>query len=215
MTYSKFVINLKSRQDRLFKFLNQTNSVPNIEIFEAIKNTDYPNLGCAQSHKEIIEISKSRGDDYCFIFEDDATLKCCFSELEMTVCEMSQNRPNWEIFLLSASHAIDSDDYITLNYGREMINLREFCGTFAMVVSNRAYEKIIQSIENMSQMHHVDINIYSVSCKSNIYLLIPFMCHVLENDQSNIRKCDTTDDLERLKMEESRLILKTSFILSQ
>ena len=228
MSHSTFVINLESRPDRLAKFVNGISDISGLEVFKAIRNADHPNYGCTQSHKAILQLAKERGNEFCIIFEDDATLRVPFDrllaavrELEVTPSKVDPSKVDpskvdpskvgWEILLFSASEAFDTDDYITLKYGTELVGVEhEFCGTYAMAVSCRAYDKLINYEVKLTD--NVDIDVYSVACAGRIWLTLPFMCYVLEGDQSDIRQVDTTDDLEHIKLGETRLVLKNSFM---
>ena len=216
MSHSTFVINLESRPDRLAKFVNGISDISDIsglEVFKAIRNADHPNYGCTQSHKAILQLAKERGNEFCIIFEDDATLRVPFDRLLAAVreLEVDPSKVGWEILLFSASEAFDTDDYITLKYGTELVGVEhEFCGTYAMAVSCRAYDKLINYEVKLTD--NVDIDVYSVACAGRIWLTLPFMCYVLEGDQSDIRQVDTTDDLEHIKLGETRLVLKNSFM---
>ena len=213
MSHSTFVINLESRPDRLAKFVNGISDISGLEVFKAIRNADHPNYGCTQSHKAILQLAKERGNEFCIIFEDDATLRVPFDRLLAAVreLEVDPSKVGWEILLFSASEAFDTDDYITLKYGTELVGVEhEFCGTYAMAVSCRAYDKLINYEVKLTD--NVDIDVYSVACAGRIWLTLPFMCYVLEGDQSDIRQVDTTDDLEHIKLGETRLVLKNSFM---
>ena len=216
MSHSTFVINLESRPDRLAKFVNGISDISDIsglEVFKAIRNADHPNYGCTQSHKAILQLAKERGNEFCIIFEDDATLRVPFDRLLAAVreLEVDPSKVGWEILLFSASEAFDTDDYITLKDGTELVGVEhEFCGTYAMAVSCRAYDKLINYEVKLTD--NVDIDVYSVACAGRIWLTLPFMCYVLEGDQSDIRQVDTTDDLEHIKLGETRLVLKNSFM---
>ena len=213
MSHSTFVINLESRPDRLAKFVNGISDISGLEVFKAIRNADHPNYGCTQSHKAILQLAKERGNEFCIIFEDDATLRVPFDRLLAAVreLEVDPSKVGWEILLFSASEAFDKDDYITLKYGTELVGVEhEFCGTYAMAVSCRAYDKLINYEVKLTD--NVDIDVYSVACAGRIWLTLPFMCYVLEGDQSDIRQVDTTDDLEHIKLGETRLVLKNSFM---
>ena len=207
---SVFVINLASRRDRLEKFMK--NEIPRLEIFNAIQNKVHPKYGCTQSHKSIIEISKLRKDEYCFIFEDDAVLDVQFCKMENAVKKLNETT-NWEILLFSASQFFDNGKYIKLNSDYEFImNDGEFNGAYSMAIHSRAYDKLIKGMHESKVSDDVDIDIYSILCKDHIYLTLPYMCYVLPNDQSDIRKVDTSDDLENIKLGETRLLLKNSFL---
>lgn len=70
----KFVINLKSRTDRLESITKELNYIgwDNFEIFEAINKNSY--MGCTLSHLEIIKIAKERGYSRVMVIEDDCTI---------------------------------------------------------------------------------------------------------------------------------------------
>lgn len=212
MTHSAIVINLEARKDRLKKFL--CNNIPGVEVFKAIKDADHPNYGCLQSHRAVLELSRSRGDEYMFIFEDDAVLHVSFEKIHEVVTDLQSLRGDWDIVLFSASQAMNSCDYVILPSHTELIKIRDtFCGTYAMAIACRAYDKIIACMDNLIATKNtradVDIDVYSSVCADHIYLTLPFMSYVL-SDQSDIRLYDTTDDLERIKLCQSRLLIETS-----
>ena len=209
MSHSTFVINLKSRPDRLANFF--MNSIPFLEVVEAIQDTSHPNYGCTQSHKKALELSRFRGDSHCFIFEDDATLNVPFNTIYDCVRDLEKQR-DWEIILFSCSQGFASTEHTILGSGIELLRIDGiFNGTFAMAISCRAYDKLINRLNIARSTDDVDINIYSKECAGNIYLVLPFMCYVL-SDQSDIRKYDTSGDLEQIKLCESRLFINTSFM---
>ncbi len=209
MTYSTLVINLKHRADRLSKFLQ--NNISPLEIFPAVMDTLHPNYGCLQSHKAVLELARNRKDQYVFIFEDDAVLNLSFAVLQRTASELEKAQGDWEILLFSVSQGFDTEEYITLPSNTELVGLSSFGGTFSMVVSCRAYDKIINYISSITnRCTDVDLHVYSLLCQGHIYLTLPFMCYVLPDSHSDIRKYDTTKDLEQVKLCQARLLLKTS-----
>lgn len=204
MSFSTFVINLDSRQDRLDKFL--AHNITNLERFGAIKNESYPRLGCTTSHKEILKISRDRGDKFTIIFEDDATLLVPYED--MVYCIENFNT-DWSIILFSASQALSTNEYTHIG-DHEFIKLRdEFCGSYSMAVNSQYYDYLIQKMEIAKTCDNVDIDIYSKL--PNIYLALPFMSYTI-SDQSDIRTYNTRDDLKCIKLCESRLVYETSFM---
>ena len=167
-----------------------------------------------KSHQAILEIARARDNKYVFIFEDDAVLRYSFGYLKQVVEEMT----DWEIILFSVSHTDEyelHDNFVVTKSGVELLKLHPpFGGTYAMAVSSKAYDKLIDCMESCLNVNvNVDIDVYSVVCK-NIYLTLPFMSYVL-SDQSDIRKYDTTGDLEQIKLCESRLLVKTSYMSNE
>ena len=162
----------------------------------------------------VLELSRAKGDQYCFIFEDDATLSVPFAVLQQCINELDTAQPDWEISLFSVSQCYNSSDYTILGSGTELIHIVDiFNGTYAMAVSYKAYDKLINSMNGATLYDDVDIDIYSIQCKDHIYLALPFMCLVL-SDQSDIRKYDTTGDLEQIKLCQARLLMNTSSMFS-
>jgi GR25 family glycosyltransferase involved in LPS biosynthesis len=212
MIGSTFVINLASRPDRLSKFINNQPN-PGLEVYTAVEDKIHPNYGCLMSHYNILRLSKVRGDAYTLIFEDDAVLNKTISQMRQSICDIEVQCPNWEILLFSVSQGSCTQECLMLSQGVEVIKLKdEFNGTYAMVVSSRAYDKLISKMSKAYEYKqwNVDIDVYSKVC-SCIYLTVPFMCYVIV-DQSSIRTYDTTGDLDQIKLCESRLLLQTSFM---
>jgi glycosyl transferase family 25 len=68
-----FYINLKKRTDRREQIETELRNygLTNFERFEAIENTDYPPLGCTQSHLAVLRIAQQRGYNNVLVLEDD------------------------------------------------------------------------------------------------------------------------------------------------
>jgi GR25 family glycosyltransferase involved in LPS biosynthesis len=70
----KFVINLKSRTDRLKSITEELNYLgwTNFEVFDAINKNSY--MGCTLSHLGVIKIAMERGYSQVMVIEDDCVI---------------------------------------------------------------------------------------------------------------------------------------------
>ena len=97
----KYVINLKSRTDRLEHIQNEFRHMDwSFNLFEAIDTGSYE--GCALSHIKISEIAKDRGLDYVMVFEDDCFFMPYAKDL-LRDCLKDLDSLDWDLFHLAPS----------------------------------------------------------------------------------------------------------------
>jgi GR25 family glycosyltransferase involved in LPS biosynthesis len=97
----KYVINLKSRTDRLEHIKNEFKYIDwDFNLFEAIDTGSYE--GCAFSHVKIAEIAKNKGLDYVMVFEDDCFFMPYAKDL-LRDCLKDLDSLDWDLFHLAPS----------------------------------------------------------------------------------------------------------------
>jgi GR25 family glycosyltransferase involved in LPS biosynthesis len=198
-----YVINLDRRTDRMEQF-KANNGEKCAQRISAVENRKAPANGCLNSHLKILKLAKEQGLDHVYIFEDDTVLRQGKTDsLKEAVECLEAKQPGWEILLFSISYGahmlytdmgtlIDSLSYMRVN--------SFFNGTYCMVVSHRCFDQLIELIESRKDEDiDVDIEIYSSLCDNyNVFLTLPFLAEVVPNGTSDLRKYDTTDELEKV-----------------
>jgi hypothetical protein len=97
----KYVINLKSRTDRLDHIKKEFEYAKwNFNLFEAIDTGSYE--GCALSHVEVAKIAKKRNLDYVMVLEDDIFFMPYGLEL-LSECLSELESKEWDLFHLAPS----------------------------------------------------------------------------------------------------------------
>lgn len=162
-TISKFVINLKSRFDRLDNMKIQLPILfndPSFEIFEAYFKKG-PMLGCALSHLGVIQIAKERNLPFVLVMEDD----CIFHAKDKIVrytTEAFNNVP--DDFDLLFGGLYQGLDLSPVNNYWSVI--KKFSGTHFYVVHEKAYDKILNGYDKKS---HIDR--WYTSSELNMYVV--------------------------------------------
>lgn len=146
ITFKKFVINLKRREDRLREL-----KLPfDYEIFEATDGKiHFPNevanlvghLGCWDSHRRLLEKIKEENIEYTLIFEDDAVVCDDFiKKMEIVVSELPED---WDLLYLGGWNTGEIKKY------SEHLNLAEdVLTTHSYLIRQKFVDTLLSSIYN-------------------------------------------------------------------
>ena len=97
----KYVINLKSRSDRLEHIKGEMKYMGwDFNLFEAVDTSSYK--GCAYSHIEVAKIAKEKGLDYVMVLEDDVFFMPYAKQL-LADCLKDLEDMEWDLFHFAPS----------------------------------------------------------------------------------------------------------------
>jgi len=139
-----YCINLDQRKDRWKKCKDQFGKQKiNVKRFSAIKNTEYPYLGVAQSHKKIIEISFQKNHSLVCVLEDDVEISNNFIEKINKI--ISSTPKDWHIIYLWGG--INRNATIK-KINKSVSRVDNITGGYGIIYSKKCFGNFIQAVED-------------------------------------------------------------------
>lgn len=167
-----YCINLKERPERWKKVQKEVEKMgDSYELirFDAIKNTENPRVGAANSFISIIEQAKWDNKEDVLIIEDDLILHSKSKEIfESTYKTLPTD---WDVFLGGVYY------YKTkTNINKKLVKVGDFCSLHFALFRNTSYDKIISYKTNKANTRtHIDryMGLMSANKDLNVYVAWP------------------------------------------
>lgn len=180
--YQKFYeniryINLDHRTDRLHHINNELKNIGLIgkKFIAHFGNKGYgARIACKNSHKDIIQESLFNNIDTVFILEDDSVFADNFLEISE---HCFKNIPeDWDILFLGHCFSSVGNQISEHVYSAKKI----FC-THAYLVNIKAYQTIIDALNNSNQPIDHIYNRLAVNNNINVYMCNPSIVYQIPN----------------------------------
>jgi GR25 family glycosyltransferase involved in LPS biosynthesis len=160
---SIFCINLKERKDRyeqskqMFEKLN----IP-VEYWFVDKHPQSGQIGCFESHINVVKESYHRGDNYVLIFEDDIVNTSSFNKTVMKDISEYLKKSKCEYFQLGYSILVPEELFPYYSASKAMIRntcIVDYNGMLchSYILSRSGMKKIIDNYETEINTSHIDV----------------------------------------------------------
>jgi GR25 family glycosyltransferase involved in LPS biosynthesis len=107
------------------------------------RETSIGALGCLDSHIRLLRMMLEKEWDMMGIFEDDAELVVRCEKLQEFYTKVSQEQPEWDIFVLGANEWVD------VKTQNQIARPVRYWGTHAFLIRRRAAAAVVQLFEEL------------------------------------------------------------------
>jgi len=186
------------RLERLKTHLSELGEDVCLNVVDGIYNSR-GNIGCANSHKKIIQYAINKNMDKVVVIEDDVKMKDGYlSKLNRSYDELPED---WDILLGGVSWAKNIKERVGLN----LVKIGDFSATHFIVYRKKCYGHVLKWNETIKP-DNIDRYIGSLSERGilNVYCFVPFLATQF-NGYSTIRNKDT-DDSETFMRAERKMM---------
>lgn len=144
-----FYINLDSRTDRRQQFEEECRKMNiDVERFSAVARNPGA-LGCAYSHRDVIQLAKDRGYPRVIVFEDDFQFLVGPDVFEDVMTHLPED---FDVVMLA--YGMEKADRYNDRFGRVL----EACNGAGYVVSSKFYDQLLhtwnEALVNYEQQQH-------------------------------------------------------------
>lgn len=142
-----FYINLDSRTDRREQFERECVKMGiQVERFPAIVRTPGA-LGCAHSHRAVLQLARSRGYPSVIIFEDDFECLVSRDEFDDILASLPED---YDVVMLS--YQLERHEPYNAKFGRVL----EATMGSGYIVSSRIYDRLLETWDSSIELYEQD-----------------------------------------------------------